>query len=84
MRHYYVPCKHCHHEQKLKWANVQWEKDDPDTAEYLCDNCDEKWNDSDRRWSIRNGKWVAEGEFNGVAGFSILACTHLGLHCLMA
>ncbi len=70
-RYYNVPCKHCGHKQKLKWSNVQWEDNDPDTAKYLCDGCDELWTDSDRRWSIRNGEWIAENEFAGVAGFSI-------------
>ena len=28
-RHYYVPCKHCHHEQKLIWQNVRWSEGDP-------------------------------------------------------
>ena len=71
MRYYNVPCKHCHHKQKLKWSNVQWEEGDPDTAKYLCDECDTLWTDSDRRWSIRNGEWMAEKEFAGVAGFAI-------------
>ena len=70
-RHFYVPCKHCHHEQKLEWRNVRWEEDDPDSAAYLCSNCGVLWSDSDRRWAIRNGRWFAECEFKGVAGFYI-------------
>ena len=50
---------------------MQWEEGDPDSAKYLCDSCDTLWTDSDRRWSIRNGEWEAEKEFNGVAGFAI-------------
>ncbi len=71
MRYYQVPCKHCKGMQKLKWSNVQWIDDDPDTTGYLCSHCDVLWSDSDRRWSIRNGEWIADKEFNGVAGFSI-------------
>ena len=70
-RHYHVPCKHCHHEQIMKWSNVRWESDKPDTAAYLCDQCGTLWSDSDRRWSIRNGVWTAHAEFKGVAGFAI-------------
>ena len=70
-RYYQVPCKHCTTYQKLKWSNVQWEKGDPDSAKYLCSNCDTLWTDSDRRWSIRNGEWIADADFTGVAGFCI-------------
>jgi len=70
-RKYFVPCKHCHHEQVLKWAGVQWEEGQPDTAGYMCEHCGVLWNESDRVWSIRNGQWVATAEFKGVAGFSI-------------
>ena len=70
-RRYYVPCKHCDHHQTLKWANVKWEKDKPETAAYVCDECGALWSDADRRWSIRNGTWQAEAEFDGIAGFAI-------------
>ena len=70
-RRYYVPCKHCDHHQTLKWANVKWEKDKPETAAYVCDECGTLWSDADRRWSIRNGTWQAEAEFDGIAGFAI-------------
>jgi len=70
-RHYYVPCKHCHHEQKMIWQNVRWEDGNPDSAAYACSHCGVLWTDSDRRWSIRNGRWFAEQEFKGVAGFYI-------------
>jgi phage terminase large subunit GpA-like protein len=72
-RYYKVPCKHCEHEQRLVWSNVKWEKGLPETAKYMCEDCGVLWSDSDRRWSIRNGRWVATAPFNGVAGFSISA-----------
>lgn len=71
MREYYVPCKHCEYSQVLKWANVRWQDDDPDSAGYLCEECGALWSDSDRRWSVRNGQWVASEEFKGIAGFKI-------------
>jgi phage terminase large subunit GpA-like protein len=70
-RKYHVPCKHCTEGQVLKWSNVQWEQDQPETASYLCDNCDTLWSESDRMWSIRNGQWIASKPFKGVAGFAI-------------
>ena len=63
-REYYVPCKHCEHEQTLKWASVRWVDRDPDTASYLCDECATLWTDADRRWSVRNGRWVAGEDFS--------------------
>ena len=70
-REYFIPCKHCDHEQTLKWASVRWTDQDPDTAQYLCDECGVLWSDADRRWSIRNGRWVAQEDFKGIAGFKI-------------
>lgn len=70
-REFYVPCKHCHHEQTLIWGNVKWQENQPDTAAYMCEECGVLWSDSDRRWSIRNGRWIAGEEFKGVAGFKI-------------
>ena len=71
MREYYVPCKHCEHQQTLVWANVRWQDNDPDTAAYMCEECGALWTDADRRWSVRNGQWVAKTEFKGIAGFKI-------------
>ena len=70
-RHYHVPCKHCEQYQVLRWANVQWQDSDPETAQYCCEHCGSLWSDAERRWAIRNGQWVAHAEFTGVAGFAI-------------
>lgn len=70
-REYFIPCRHCEHQQTLKWTNVRWQDSDPDTAGYLCEECGSIWTDADRRWSVRNGQWVAHEEFKGIAGFKI-------------
>ena len=70
-RQYHVPCKHCHHSQVLKWANVKWEDSQPETAKYLCDECGVLWDEADRVWAIRNGEWIAQEPFKGIAGFAI-------------
>ena len=70
-REYYVPCKHCEEYQTLRWANVKWQENEPDTAQYMCEHCAVLWSDSDRVWSVRNGHWHATKEFTGVAGFAI-------------
>lgn len=70
-RHYHVPCKHCEQFQVLKWGNVKWQEDKPETARYMCEHCGTLWSESDRTWAIRNGQWIAEKPFSGVAGFAI-------------
>lgn len=70
-RYYHVPCKHCESDQVLKWSNVKWQDSDPDTAQYVCDHCGVLWTDADRVWSVRNGTWIANKPFRGVAGYAI-------------
>ncbi len=70
-RDYHVPCRHCEHYQTLRWGNVQWEKDQPETAAYMCEECGVLWSDSDRIWAVRNGQWVAKYPERRVAGFRI-------------
>lgn len=70
-REYYIPCRHCEHMQTLKWSNVQWQDENPDTARYMCEECGSLWSDSDRMWAVRNGQWYSDKPFNGVAGFYI-------------
>lgn len=72
-RHYHVACPHCDHRQKLVWANVEWTDNNPETAAYRCAECSVLWTESDRRKAIRNGEWIAEEPFNGIAGFAISA-----------
>ena len=72
-RYYYVPCPHCEHSQKLIWANVIWTENNPESAGYRCEECSVIWSDADRRKAVRNGEWVAEEPFAGIAGFAISA-----------
>ena len=68
-RKYFVPCPHCGHEQVLRWSNVVWEKDDPSTATYACEECGGMLSDAQRWGAVSKGRWIAERETNGVAGF---------------
>ena len=70
-RFYHVPCKHCGHKQKLVWANVRWVDNNPDTAAYMCEDCNVLWSESDRRGSISLGEWVITDPDKKTAGFSI-------------
>lgn len=69
-RHYYVPCPHCGEKQRLKWSNIVFDKEDLPATHYACVNgcvIDEK----DKPKMLLGGEWVAEGEFNGHAGFHL-------------
>jgi len=68
-RKFYVPCHKCRKLQVLKWANVKWEKNKPDTAKYICEYCNIAWTDFQRIQNISKGKWKATEKFNGRAGF---------------
>jgi phage terminase large subunit GpA-like protein len=70
-RHFFVPCQDCGEMQTLKWSSVRWDKDKPETAHYVCDECGSCWDDAMRYRSVRRGEWRATEEFKGVAGFHI-------------
>jgi phage terminase large subunit GpA-like protein len=83
-RYYYVPCPECDHKQVLKFARLRWEKGQPDTVRYICENCEFPIPHHMKRWMIeeadkrqRNGEpgigWVATKPFEGHAGFHIWA-----------
>ena len=70
-RYYYVPCPDCDHSQVLKWHNVHWEKDKPDSADYICEECGSAWDDAKRYRAIKGGGWIATEKTNGTAGFHL-------------
>ena len=70
-RQYYVPCHDCGHKQMLKWSQVQWEKDQPETANYICEGCGSVWDDADRYRAVRAGEWVAQNPEHKIAGFHL-------------
>jgi phage terminase large subunit GpA-like protein len=74
-RRFHVPCPDCGHEQHLRWAQVHWSKEDgkhrPETSHYACEECGSLWTDVQRWSAVRKGRWIAEGEFTGVAGFHL-------------
>jgi phage terminase large subunit GpA-like protein len=72
-RRYYVPCPHCKTMQTLKWSNIRWVDDDPNTAHYLCEASGCIIEEADKPWMIDKGEWRAAKPFNGHAGFHIWA-----------
>ena len=71
-RKYEVPCK-CGEYQALKWGNVKWDENEPETARYECRKCKESWTDLERKQRIRSGRWTASAPFKSTAGFHLNA-----------
>jgi phage terminase large subunit GpA-like protein len=73
-RRYFVKCPDCHEYQHLKWSQVQWQKDLPGTACYMCEHCGTLWNDAARFRAVRYGEWRSTAPGDGkTAGFHLNA-----------
>lgn len=72
-RYYHVPCQDCGHKQRLRWEQVQWPKDDPRSAVYVCESCGSAWGDAMRWRAISQGEWVASEPGSRIAGFHLWA-----------
>lgn len=70
-RHFYVPCPECGAFQVLGWAQIKFEKRQPETTHYECEHCKAKLQESDKIWMLAHGEWRAEAELHGIAGFHI-------------
>ena len=66
-----VPCPDCDEFQRLTWGQVRWPEGRPGDAEYCCTECGSIWSDAQRWGAVRKGRWTAQAEFNGVAGFHL-------------
>ena len=73
-RRYYVPCPKCGHMQYLRWPNMRWQNDDPETTCYACEECSTLIPHSKKRWMVERGEWRKTAAGNGRhAGFHIWA-----------
>ena len=73
-RHFWVPCPHCGHHQRLVWENVRWNEGDPESAQYCCDvegGCGAMWNDQERNSAVKKGEWRAEKPWNGNVSYHL-------------
>ncbi len=66
---WHCPCPKCGEFQVLKWGQVKWEKDQPETARYECEKCAELLDDAGRIAMVRSGEWRATAPFNGIRGY---------------
>ena len=73
-RYYFLPCRHCGHEQHLQWKQVKWPTSEPSKAAYHCEGCGVEWTKADRHWAVDRGTWKATTESqSGAVGFFLNA-----------
>jgi phage terminase large subunit GpA-like protein len=58
-RRFFVPCPKCGEMQWLKWSQVRWEDNDPQTAKYECEKCHSRFTDMHKPAMLRAGEWRA-------------------------
>ena len=64
-RRYFVPCPKCSEMQWLKWSQIKWEDNDPQTAKYECEKCHGKFTDMHKPAMLRAGEWRATAPGDG-------------------
>lgn len=74
-RFFFVPCPHCNTFQVLRWPQMKWTDDDPDTAFYECEKCEKKIYNHDKTDMLARGEWRATENTTDplTAGFHISA-----------
>lgn len=70
-RFYHVPCPECNEKQVLKWKNVVWDENKPETASYACEHCGSVIDESKKQWMLKHGEWIASAPKSNTAGFHI-------------
>lgn len=71
-RRYFVPCPHCGHRQWLRFEQLRWDKGHPETAAYVCEDCQVPIDERHKRGMLEGGEWIATAKGNGrTVGFHL-------------
>lgn len=70
-RHYMVPCPYCNKRQSLKWKQIHWENEDPQTTVYICEHCGGIIEEHHKTWMLENGIWEKSNPGSKIAGFHL-------------
>lgn len=72
-RRFFVPCPHCEAMQHLQFERLRWTKGIPASAHYVCEACEQPFEERHKTELLRRGEWrpTAEAAEAGVAGFHI-------------
>lgn len=70
-RRFHVPCPHCETFAAMEWSQIHFENNDASTTFWACGECGGTASDVDKLRMLKRGKWIAECESNGTAGFHL-------------
>jgi len=71
-RRFFLPCPACQAMQWLRWPQLKWEADRPETAAYECEHCGERIPELHKGRMLAAGEWRATAPFDGrTAGFHL-------------
>lgn len=71
-RRFFLPCPECDHYQTLQFKQLKWEKGDPASAEYECEECGSLLGERHKTEMLRRGEWRATAEGDGrTVGFHL-------------
>ena len=60
-RRYFVPCPHCEFFQWLEFERLRWDKGCPETAHYLCTECEGQIHEHHKTRMLERGEWRRRG-----------------------
>lgn len=72
-RRFHVPCPHCGALQEIKWANIKYDKENPDSAHLVCEECKHGIAEHYKDWMLARGVWVAQNPDSRVRGYHLSA-----------
>jgi phage terminase large subunit GpA-like protein len=61
-RRFFVPCPHCDTMQWLKFPNLRWDKGEPDTVAYHCEECGAAIKERHKTAMLAAGEWRATAD----------------------
>ncbi len=61
-RRFFVPCPHCGHAQWLRFERLRWEKGQPETAAYNCEDCEAPIAEHQKTAMLAAGEWRATAQ----------------------
>jgi phage terminase large subunit GpA-like protein len=71
-RRYFVPCPECGHYDWIRWENIRWTPEEPETAALVCVECGVRIEERHKRTMLPAGEWRATAEGDGeTIGFHI-------------
>lgn len=86
-RRYFVPCPFCGYKQLLRWRNLRWENNDPETVVYHCGDiskdgeleagCGRAIPEDRKPWMMERGEWIPTYPERRIRGYRIWAAYSL-------